>query len=345
MGSSFGKEKSVSLQEVATTCGVSRRTVAAVLSEKPRDTPGSARFSEITRKKVEESAKRLGYRPNRTWKNAVRGRHGKIGVLARDLASLPGSGNIRNIVRTAANADRLVTIELIDPDQERLPLFVRENVVDGLLVFDDLSESCRKAIRDYSIPCIHINADVRDCGTGIHLNEKGAMRQAATCFAEEGRKQIALILHGEDLYNVQRRDGLRVACAQIGLASPLVLLLDQIPGARVIERVRNPLFKFFREHPDVDAVLMHQPAFAQHVFNALATAGRSIPKDVSLIGLHNRPFNHVDPLLSTFETLREQTAYATEILCELIDGKRDPDEQIDLEYRLIHRGTTQFIPE
>src|ERR1700757_5449261 len=75
--------RGVTLKKLAEHLGLSRTTLSMILN----DVPEAARFPESTRRRVVESAKRLGYRPNYFARSLGRKRTYLIGVIAPDFGN------------------------------------------------------------------------------------------------------------------------------------------------------------------------------------------------------------------------------------------------------------------
>src|SRR5579863_9608692 len=71
----------ITLRKLAERVGLSRTTISMILN----DVPEATRFPEETRRRVVESAKRLGYRPNYFARSLGKKRSYLIGVIAPDF--------------------------------------------------------------------------------------------------------------------------------------------------------------------------------------------------------------------------------------------------------------------
>src|SRR5580700_12268001 len=73
----------ITLRKLAEHLGLSRTTISMILN----DVPEATRFPEETRRRVVESAKKLGYRPNYFARSLGRRRTYLIGVIAPDFGN------------------------------------------------------------------------------------------------------------------------------------------------------------------------------------------------------------------------------------------------------------------
>ena len=76
---------SVTVNEIAEKCGVSRTTVLRALNNQ-------SRVSDATRKKILETAKELGYRPNLLARSFNTGRTMMIGMVAINMDNMHTKG-------------------------------------------------------------------------------------------------------------------------------------------------------------------------------------------------------------------------------------------------------------
>lgn len=124
----------VTVYEVAVRSGVSQPTVSKILGK------GGHLFKPETRKRVEDAARELGYRPNSAAVSISRGRTNAIGVMTST-----------NVGQSALNSDLLWAMQeelagtemhlhlAVVPDESMVsegfvPRVLREWCVDGLLI-------------------------------------------------------------------------------------------------------------------------------------------------------------------------------------------------------------------
>ncbi len=334
--------QSPSMAQVAKICGLSKRVVSAVLS--PRESNQHIRFSEETKKRIEEVAQDIGYRPNRTWQNAVQNRNGSIGVLCSAMYKIPGNGaGIADVYDEAAKKGYLIHIE-VAADRNELPLFLKENVVDGLLLFEPFDEDVRNAIRSYNIPAVYVNAGVPEEPHTVEYDDAGGMKKAVEFLIQQEDRQIAFIHQGNEFYNQARIASLQEACEENGAASPLLLdvgsCLNTLSGTR---KARQAILQFLRAHPDVNAVLLQNNYLAGHCYDGLRANGKTIPEDAAMVGLGPGDAFCFEPPLSHLALEESGCRLATKRLCEMIAGG-SPAEEKQIGYELVHVGSTQSNP-
>ncbi len=329
--------KKVTISKIAELCGVSRQVVSAVLL----GNKGTVGFSEQTRSRVEESAQKLNFRPNRTWLNATRNRHGSIGVLLKNIHMIPGAGNVSGIVTESKRQGFLTTLDLFSNNE--IPQFVREDVVDGLLLFEDLGDDIDAMIREYKIPVVYININNFNRPGCLNYNEAGLMDQLAQRFKEKGKSQIALINTSDELFYELRQKALAKACSKLNLPDAVSVNLTHRNIAQgFYEESLEEIKGFLKKYPAVDAIIIERDKFAPNLYQALRDMGRSIPNDVSVVSIQNDPRIHklLDPHLSscTLADNVQPDVLGIQLLCEAIRTREPVPSQL-LNYEIIERNS------
>ncbi len=183
----------VTLVDVAREAGVSKSSAARVLAGR-----GSA--SPETQRRVNEAAKRLGYRPNALARATRKGASNTLAIVIPDVASPFFSA----VVRGASDAAHAAGFEVLlgntdnDPDiQTRAIDLLREKQVDGFIVapvFEDDPESIR-ALVDHEIPVVLLDrrtpalADV----PVVSIDHIAASRIAVEHLIDLGHRDIAIV--------------------------------------------------------------------------------------------------------------------------------------------------------
>ena len=137
----------------------------------------------------------------------------------------------------------------------------------------------------------------------------------------------------------ERVEGVKDALQEAGLSTSLpteVSPFDMEGGKAAMQRLLSA-------HPDLDGVFCATDAMAQGALIALKEAGRTVPRDVSVVAVGNDWANLVsEPQLTTaelFQTLCGKDAAS--LLLEAIEQGADANcsRQIRLGYKIIERGS------
>lgn len=251
----------VTLNDVATACGLSRATVSFVLNDDPRQT-----FSDATRQRVRDAAHRLGYVP-----------HG----IARALRE----GNSRAVVlNIATGLDGHYTrtfvfgldAELAEHDHVLLVRHGRHPLRSAEHVLDAVSP---RAVVDFA-DAYRSGHDLDDEGGGWRdgLAAHAAIQMGH--LAERGHTHIAFALPDTPSPVVDARLRFSTeAGSRLGL-QPLIRL-SLPPNSPAAEDVMRA---FRIAYPEVTAIAGFNDDVALRALSSLVRLGVRVPEDVAVIG-------------------------------------------------------------
>ncbi len=331
------------MRDIALATGVSQSTVSRVLSGTPTAVP----IAETTRKRVTETAERLGYRPN----PLARGLRGAptmlLGVIVRDVtdpffagaieaASLEANRRGYNVVLGHAHqsADEAVALWGI----------LEARHCDALLFLGDLRDRPElvEDLKDTSIPVVALWHGSRESGIPtVSVDNRAGMAAVVDHLARMGHQRIAFagpkrlgdITEREDAYlqslvrhRLPRRPEYLVDAGNDygGGAEALDVLMDlaQPPTAIVAPT-------------DVLAIGM---------LHAAQRRGLRVPADVSISGFDDIPVAAVSvPALTTVRMPTEAMVVAALDLV-IGPGGANADSHPVLQPELIVRASTGPVP-
>ncbi len=180
----------VTIKEIAKACGLSLSTTSCALN-------GKGRVAPKTISKVQQTAKRLGYRPNRS---ARATRTGKFDTFTLLLSTTPSSsilpyGLTLGILDAMDELDRHLTIGRF-PDEKLLedgflPQVLMEHMSDGLIINYNnlLPAGLVREIEESGLPSVWINH--KKDTDAVYPNELEGTYRATTKLLELGHKRIA----------------------------------------------------------------------------------------------------------------------------------------------------------
>jgi LacI family transcriptional regulator len=312
-------ERRATVRDVAAAAGVSPGTVSKALN-------GTGQISAATRRRIEQAAARLDFRPNELARGVFSRRSYTVGVITTDSFerfSVP----VMLGAEDALGAGRISVFlcdSRDDPIRERHYLDVLlGRRVDGIIV-TGRSSNPRKPIEvDRSVPVIYAltpSADSADCS--IVVDDHGSGRLAGEHLIGIGRRKIAHIT-GPRYFDAARRRaaGLTAVLSGHGLS----LAGQPHYGDWTEAWGRQATQVVLRSHPGVDAIHCGSDLIARGAADALRDARKAVPTDVALTGTDNwaliaegcRP-----PLTSVDLGLHEIGCTAAERLLQAIDGKQ-----------------------
>ncbi len=341
MASSKKSRHRVTLKEISRITGVSQPVVSAILGRLNNPT---VRFSPETREKVLTVAKQLNYRPNRGARTLLRQRHDIIGLLIANMGNLPHLTPTW-LLNRAAHFGQILAFEYVDTSipNPPLPLFLREDSVDGVILFEDLGPHIYREINKIAIPAIYVNTDYQESANCVLFDEPGAMKIAIDKFEALGCTRVA-IFHPQSSHYFTRERSLWFE--KHAAEKKLPALIHTMPRNHTdirtcYDQALTHIRQLFQKTTEKIGILIHDTELAPALYHLAATYQRKIPDDLAVIAMHQQkiqPF--LIPPLSCLQLNTQQLAYfVVDRLNDLIDGK-ELTGPYRFPYTLVDRRST-----
>jgi LacI family transcriptional regulator len=325
----------VTLADIAKACDTSLSTVSRALSDPDRVNPQ-------TRDRIQRVAREMGYMTNPIARALALGRTGVIGLIVPDIAN-PFFPPIIKAVQARAGRKNTAVL-LADTDEHASDELERAAVlskqVDGLILVSPRTAEERLAEFIELSPVVFVNRRVEGAPSVIIDNSDG-ITQAVQHLTALGHRRISY-LNGprRSWSNERRRIALQEACAQYS-----VELVEFGPfepqvqaGVRAADLVQTS---------GTTAVIAYDDLIALGLMARLAEHHLQVGRDVSVIGIDDSPMSDVAyPTLTSIHVPgAEAGTVAVDLLLEqLDDADRDQPTLVQLETRLIIRGSTGPAP-
>lgn len=310
---------SVTVIDVAREARVSPSTVSRILN-------GTTAVAEDKRRRVLETVKRLGYKPNVLAQGLVRGKSMTIGVVIPDLSSAFYSAAIGGIEIALFNGGHgyhpLYASAHWQADEERSSIeLLLARRVDGLIVMGGLSDASFLREVAQRSPLIVIGRLIEGIQNQCVVvdNVQGAFK-ATTHLIEFGHRRIAFVSGPNgNQDSADRLAGYRQALEtyQLEFNPQLVVEGDFLEhsGSIALEAL------LMRGHT-FSAVFCANDQMAMGVRLALARRGLRVPEDVSIVGYDDLPSSQYlyPPLTSVRQPINEISAHALGALVAQLKG-------------------------
>jgi len=292
-------DSAVTVRDVAQLAGVSPGTVSKALN-------GQGQLREETRRRVQEAAEKLRFRPNQVARSLAEGRTYTVGMLTSDSFgrfTLPLMEGIEDSLG-AGKVSTLLCDGRGDPLRERHYIAELLNRrVDGIVVTGRRPDE-RRSVGQLPIPVVYVlgRSDDPEDLTVTNDDEQGA-RLAVEHLVAHGRTRLAYVSGPAHHLSTQlRRQGFEAAAAVAG-ASVADLLTGHWSeawgrtAAGLLARRTGGL---------VDGVVCGSDQIARGLTDGLREAGVRVPQDVSVVGFDNwdvmveaarPPLTTIDPKL------------------------------------------------
>jgi DNA-binding LacI/PurR family transcriptional regulator len=322
------------MEDVAARAGVSRALVSIVF----RDAPGAG---EETRARVRAAAAELGYRPDDRARLLGRLRTGLIGVSFG--VRLAFHADLLEALYTAVEGTgyqlTLSGVTPSRPEPEAVLALVAYRC-EALICLGPTLPAARLARLAAAVPTIAIAARTRAPGVDtVRTDDVDGARQAVTHLIDLGHRRIAHVDGGRAPGAADRRRSYRTTMRRAGLADAELVLpggLTEDDGARAAHRLL--------ELPELPTgVVAFNDRCAVGLLHVLRTAGRAVPRQVSVVGFDDdrlAALPHID-LTTVRQDPGELAARAVERVVQRL-GEPAAAEGLDVVVRprLVVRGTT-----
>jgi LacI family transcriptional regulator len=293
-------KKEVTIYDIAQKLDLSSATVSRAL----RDNPA---INKNTRKRIQETARALGYRHNTFASSLRKQRTNTIGVIVHELNSNFITSVLAGIekVTTEAGYDLIIAHSSESYKKEAanaLNLFHKR--VDGLiasLAFDTRGLEHFKPLQEKGIPIVFFDrVEEQSETTKVIIDNYKCGYQATRHLIEQGCKRIVLVTASlkRNVY-AQRHKGYMEALYDnnIPYEKELVLIKDLSEQCGV-----ESALQILKMKPLPDGAFITNDFSAAVCMQTLKDYGLNIPEDIAIVGFNNDAISKiVEPQLTTIQ--------------------------------------------
>ncbi|MFF2507763.1 LacI family DNA-binding transcriptional regulator [Streptomyces sp. NPDC058067] len=331
----------VRLVDVARETGLSKTTVSAALN-------GTGRLSPAVRAKVQEAARRMGYRPNATARQLRAGRARLIGYVIGEFADTPWTFLespyfARLTGATAATALRhgyavvLLPAGSLQGEWAELPL-------DAVVVADPVADD--RVVEDVLAARIPVFSDRsvegRPGAYWVDVDAAAAMRTALGHLGAEGARRPALVLPtSATRFHTEVLAEYRAWCAEHG-APELISSAEAAGNGPTVRAVEAALTPAAGPGKAPDALLVVAEVSPPLVLEAARRHGYAVPDDLLVVCMsEDTAALHTEPPVTTLSLRPEAIAEAgTELLVSVLEEERGEPAGVLLSARLDVRASS-----
>ncbi|MFJ4715870.1 LacI family DNA-binding transcriptional regulator [Streptomyces sp. NPDC088785] len=326
------------LAQVAKKVGVSEATVSRVLNNKPG-------VSEATRQSVLTALDVLGYeRPTQ-----LRGERARlVGLVLPELQN-PIFPAFAEVIGGALAQQGLTPVLCTQTkggvsEADYVELLLQQQVsgvvfAGGLFAQADAEHGHYQRLAERNVPVVLVNASIERLGFPcVACDDAVAVEQAWRHLASLGHERIGLVLGPDDHMPSQRK----LAAARAAARATGGTLPD--------DAVERAMFSLEGGHAaaarligrGITGVICASDPLALGAVRAARRAGRSVPRDISVVGYDDSAFmNCTEPPLTTVrQPIEAMGRAAVELLVAQIQGGVVPPGELLFEPELVVRGST-----
>lgn len=278
---------SITIDDIAKKCGLSRATVSRVLQNNPN-------VSEKSQRLVEQVIKETGYRPNQMAQSLAQGYSNTAALIVGNISSVAQIEIAKTIQKDLY--ERGIMVWLCNSDYSSdlcnayLDSAVASKLAGAFLITADATTSKLRQVVESGMPVVLVNR--QDFGVACDSvlgNDQKAAYQAVEYLIDMGHEKIILL--GSSQTMITSRN------AALGYQAALEAMNRTFYPDRIYEvdintysdvlKVRTP-FKaahLFEQHPDATAVICTCNEIASEFFIQCRNIGKRIPQDMSLVCL------------------------------------------------------------
>jgi LacI family transcriptional regulator len=271
------------MKDVADRAGVSRTTVSMVLSGRP------ARIGVTTRRRVEEAARELNFRPSAAAQQLKTSRSRIIGLVGDEIASGPFAGGLIAGAQAAASSRTYALVVMNTGREGDLSVDLRaleDRRADALIFATVMTRPVRLApLRHSGVLLLNCFDDHLKLPAVLPDDREGGTVAARLALAS-GHRRIALLGGERGTWPATSRlAGYRDALVSEGIPFDRALVRhgnwnadSGYEEARNVLRLRRP----------PTALLCGNDRMALGVYDAIKELGLQIPSDVSVVGFDDQ---------------------------------------------------------
>ncbi len=299
--------------DVAEEAGVSTATVSYVLN----DTPGQ-KISTTTAARVRAAAKELGYVMNPTARALARG---ETTFVIIDMSVFPRSeasdAGFYGFSRYLDDRGYTTLLTWWGPErwEQQLIKLALDTSATRVITSIPASEATREALRTAGVKTISsILADPGDLVVPLQL----AATEQVKYLAARGHTNLLYVR--ETAPELLQLDALRGGASE-RTATELGLDWNAARGSPDLLEHREQVQRALAEHPKATAIIAYNDDVALRTLSALQSLGVTVPEEVSLIGVDNRPFSRdTHPPLTTVSYSYAMAELTPEVIETFVEG-------------------------
>lgn len=335
------KSRAVTMQDVADAVNVSKQTVSAVINGKPG-------ITEETRARVLEAIERLGYRMDLTARSLRTGRTGTIALIVTDVSN-PVAGIMASASEELAYSEGYnLVLHNTHDDLAREDFYINsilQRSLDGVMFISARDESTAlEKLEGAGIPVVVIDRVPQSyTGPAVVLENWRAGALAGEHLAQLGHRRMAHVGGPGNVHIARERmAGFGSAIERHGLE-----LVDVEPSSGWrIEDGYSAMQGLLARGSPFTALFCAGDQLAIGAMRALREAGRSIPGDMSIVGVDDIELTKYlfPPLTTVSQSIAKMAMLGVQMLIDLVEGKAPAEQRIIIEPRLVVRGSSAAPP-
>ena len=326
----------VTARDVAKLVGVSQSSVSRAFSKNPN-------ITEKKRKMIIEAAKEIGYQPNAIARGLITSKSNIMGIVMRDIKNPFYPEMLEKFYSKLKEMGyQLIFINSMNHqiEEEEISRLTEYNA-EGVIITDAILSS--PAIEQFSrnnIPVVLFNRSIPGSScSAVTCNNYMAGKEIGAYLLKKGHRYPAFISGPFNTSTtIDRQRGYQEALAQGGI-SRLVIEDGSYTYEGGFKAARNLL----SDHSSLDSIFCGNDISAFGAIDAIKSAGKRVPEDVSVIGFDDVtmagwPSYSLTTWQQPVEAMIENTV---SLLVNGLHDEGDSPQTIELKGKLVERGSVK----
>jgi LacI family transcriptional regulator len=328
----------ITIYDVAREANVSMATVSRVVNGNPNVKP-------TTRKKVQATIERLGYRPNAVARGLASKKTTTVGAIIPDISSIFFSELARGIEDIARMYKYNIILSNSDQNKEnelKLINTMFEKQVDGILFMGGtITEEHINQFNTANVPVVLASTyDDTQSIAAVNIDYEAAAYEATKYLIEKGDKHPAFVSGTlETTVDQYKYNGYKRALeeASITLNEDLI-----VKGDYSYESGLDAVKQLAELGKLPTAIFVAADEMALGVIHGVQDSGLKVPEDVQVFGFDNtRLATMVRPTLSTVvQPMYDIGAVAMRLLTKYMNKEEVTEKNVTLPHRIEVRDST-----
>jgi len=322
---------------VAALAAVNPSVVSRVLND-----DRTLKVTDATRARVMAAVQQLGYRPNALARGLRMSTTSAIGLVLPEVPNPVYGPIVVGAEHRSAQAGYVLILGSgadATATEASFGRLLHEGRVDALLVASaTVEDDLLRELARGTAPVVAVNRRIAGAVGSIVVDDAAGARMATQHLIDLGHRHITHVSGPPAMdTSVRRQQGYERAMRDAGLTARVVT--GQGWDARSGHAVADVALR----HRSTTALFVANIMAAVGVIRAIRERGLDVPRDLSVVALHESPVaEYFEPPLTTVQLPLEQLGRAAiDLALERIDGAAPRDVMLDDPPRLLVRGSAQ----
>ena len=330
------ENKRVSIIDVAKAAGVSTATVSRVINQ-------MGGYSEKTERKVLETIKACGFRPNVSAIGLRTRKSRSVGIMVPDITNEFFAKLVKTLNQFFIEYNYSVFICDLNEDaalEERHLQEMLDKNVDGL-IFISCRESTSDILTRANVPTVYIDRSPKDAEVTVCSDHFAGGYLAGKTLCEGGCQKILLIQDCRMNSAIELcREGFFKALRDYGQTCTAEYEKGMLPEYLNVKEYMTNLLR--EQGCYFDGIFATNDMMALGALHALRESGYKVPEQVKIVGFDNISLSKIchPPITTIAQDTHQIGNYAGEALIKLMRNEEIEEKNHIIPIHMKFRGTT-----